>query len=441
MRKTVEPSNMFKAFILTGLLVRLVFSFWTGHPWDFEVFIRVGYHVANGSNLFGTFSSESYYTKGLGQPIFSSVTGLGYLPAWGLYTAFAYRIYSLLLLSPFLYYFMLKLAPIIGDLVSTYLVYSLTSALTGDVQKARTSALTFFLCPFVIFISSVWGMFDSISLAFTLASILLLLLDKTCWSSLCLGMGIYIKVIPIIYLPIHLIYLNGKRGIKETLTHLLISLAVPFVLTMIPIIYFGWETSKAAATILSQTQKTGEVLTYWNLGALLNDLFPKTFQSESLNEIFSFPLVRYFWVLGLMVGHLLYYKFQRDSSELPDLSLLLKGCLFVTMGFLLTRTFIPEQFVIYLAPLTVVEAENPNSRKIFGWKYVWVLALTFAFVNLYPFAFAYLINPDLWYTFNHWAFTKPYSSIRYSARFVTAVVFDLFLVKILSEMVSNYGSA
>ncbi|MEM3769640.1 MAG: hypothetical protein QXG76_00455 [Candidatus Bathyarchaeia archaeon] len=372
---------------------------------------------------------------------FPSVTGLGYLPAWGLYTAFAYKIYNFFPLSPFLYYFMLKLAPILGDLASTNLIYSLTLIFTGDIRKARISALKFFLCPFVIFISSVWGMFDSISLTFTLASMLLLLLDKIYWSGFCLGMGIYIKFIPIIYLPIHLLYLNNKKGTKEALTYLLISLTAPFVLTMIPIIYFGWETSRAAITILSQTQKTGEVLTYWNLSALLSDLFPKTFSSESLKYVFSFPLVRYFWVLGLTVGYLLYHRLQKDSSEPHNLGLLLKGYIFVTIGFLLTRTFIPEQFVIYLAPPIVVQAGTSQPKKILGWWPVWVLALAFAFINLHPFAFAYLVKPDLWYICNYWAFTKPYSSVRYLARFIIAVVFDLFLVTILSEMVNNHGKS
>jgi uncharacterized membrane protein len=435
LQKMHKHLDKFWALILLGLIVRLALCFWTGHPWDFEVFIRVGYYVAKGSSLFGIYPAESYYNEGLGQPIFPYVTGLGYLPAWGLYTALAYKIYSLLPVFPFLYYFLLKLAPMLGDLASMQLIYSLTRIVTGRVEKARLSALTFFLCPFIILVSAVWGMFDSIPLAFTLASALLLLLDKPFLSGLCLGMGIYIKVVPIIYLPIHMLYLSSKRNVREAIIHLLTALLVPFILTMVPLAYFGWETSKAAITIFSQTQRTGEVLTYWNISALLNDLFP--FSSGMLNEVFSFPLVRYFWVLGLMVGYLLYHKLQKSSSEPHSLSLLLKGYLFATIGFLLTRTFIPEQFVLYLAPLIIIQAEGWRSEKSLGWVHVWVSALTFTFINLYPFAFAYLINPELWRTFSYLTSTKPYSSVRYLARFITAVLFDLLLVKILYGMVRS----
>ncbi|MEM2463640.1 MAG: glycosyltransferase 87 family protein [Candidatus Bathyarchaeia archaeon] len=439
LQKLRKHLDNFKTIVLLGIIVRLALCFWTGHPWDFEVFIRVGYYVAKGSSLFGTFPAESYYNEGLGQPIFPQMTGLGYLPAWGLYTALVYKIYSILPQSPFLYYFMLKLAPILGDLASAHLIYSLTLTIFGDVKKARAASLAFFLCPFVILISSVWGMFDSIPLAFTLASATLLLSDKPLWSGFYLGMGIYMKVVPIIYLPIHMLYLNSKKGLKEALTHFLIVLAVPFVFTMVPLILFGWETSKAAITIFSQTQRTGEVLTYWNLSALLNELFPKNFSNEILHEVFSFPLVRYFWVLGLMTGYLMYHNLQKSSSGFHDLSLLLSGYLFTTISFLLTRTFIPEQFTLYLAPLIVVQAGNSKPKKMAGWWHVWVLTLIFVFINLYPFAFAYLISPDLWYTFSYWAFTKPYSIVRNSARFVLAVVFDLFLVKILYGTVRNHG--
>jgi hypothetical protein len=107
----------------------------------------------------------------------------------------------------------------------------------------------------------------------------------------------------------------------------------------------------------------------------------------------------------------------------------------------LTRTFIPEQFVLYLTPLIVVQAKSPKFKNMLGWRHVWILAQTFTFINLYPFAFAYLISPGLWHIFNHLAFTQPYSSIRYFARFATAAIFDLMLVKILYEMVADYGKS
>lgn len=426
----------FGKMIAFGLLVRLGFSFWTGHPWDFEVFIRVGYNVANGSSLF---QLRNYYVAGLGQPTFPYVGGLGYFPAWGLYTAFAYKIYQFFPVSPFFYYFLLKLAPILGDLAVTYMIFLLTLNYTHDIEKARRNSLIFFLCPFVIFISSVWGMFDSLPILFTLISVLLLLSDKLHWSAFSLGLGIYLKIIPIIYLPIQLFFINKQRGAREAIIYLLISGVVPFVFTLTPVILFGWGVSEAMVTVLSQTQRTGGVLTYWNLNALLNDLFPHVFSGELLNSFFSFPPIRYLWVLGLIVGYLLYYRLQTrlpdEPTQTENLDLLLKGFSFATIGFLLTRAFVPEQFVLYLLPMMVL-LSNPVSIRGY-YKRIWVLALIFAFVNIYPFAFAYLINANFWDTFSYLATTQPFSTLRYVARFMIAVLFDFYLIKLLFKMVKK----
>ena len=421
----------FRILLALGLLTRFALSFWTGHPWDFEVFIRVGYHVAHGASLF---QSKNYYVTGLGQPIFPHVTGLGYLPAWGLYTAFAYTVYQSFPLSPFLYYFILKLPLILGDLATTYIIFLLTLNFTHDIEKAKRNSLIFFLCPFVIFISSIWGMFDAIPVSFTIFSIFLLLLGKIYWSALSLGLGIYFKVIPIIYLPIQFLFISRKRGIVDAIIHFLISSIVPFVLTLVPVILFGWEFSKSMITVFSQTQKPGDVLTYWNISALLNDLFPSFFSAELLNSLFSFPPIRYLWILGLIVAYLLYYehwnKLPEDNVE--NAKSLLTGFSFVTIGFLLTRTFIPEQFVLYLLPTIVVSTKISIHRY---YRYIWILALSFALVNIYPFTFAYLLNANFWNVFNYLATTPPFSTLRYIARFIMALLFDYCLLKLFMNMV------
>jgi hypothetical protein len=272
-----------------------------------------------------------------------------------------------------------------------------------------------------------------------LVSILLALLDKPYWSAFSLGLGTYFKVIPLLYLPVLLLFINKKRGAKETVLYLLVSGLTPFVLTLIPVTFFGWSIPEAAATVLSQTQKTGDVLTYWNISVLLRDLAPNVFSTEALTSFFSFPIIRYLWMLGLMVAYFLYYKLQTGLSDEPtpaqNLDLLLKGFLFVTIGFLLTRTWIPEQFVLYLLPMAVMLTGVGPVQKYY--KLIWISALIFASANLFPFAFAYLINADFWNVFNYVANTQPFSTIRYAARFVIAAFFDYCLLKFWFRMVKK----
>jgi hypothetical protein len=208
-------------------------------------------------------------------------------------------------------------------------------------------------------------------------------------------------------------------------------------MTVIPVIFFGWSFTAVAATVFSQTQRAGDVLTYWNLSVLLNALFPKFITSEALDSLFSFPLVRYMWILGLLGGYLLYFKLQEQENPVEDhnINLLLIGFLLTTICFLLTRTFIPEQFSLYLLPPIVILSSHMPILKYYN--RLWIIALTFAFINNYPFVFAYLINPNLWQTFRYLATTPPFSTIRYIARFIIALLFDHYLIKILLK-VKNY---
>jgi len=422
--------------IAVGLLVRLFFSFWTGNPHDFEIIIRVGFFVARGAS---PVMSRYPCVEGLGQPIHSYVAGIGYLPAWGLYSAFAYKIYEVFPFSPSFYYFLIKLLPILGDLATTYIIYLLIMKFAKWTNKAEKIALSFFLCPFVILISSVWGMFDSVPILFTLLSLLLMLYNKPHWSAFSIGLAIYFKVVPIIYLPIQLFFVNKKQGISKTIVYLLIALIVPFVLTLAPAVFFRWQISETAVTVLSQTQKTGEALSYWDINTLLADLFPSIFNQKLFSSIFAFPAIRYLWVLGLMVSYFWYYEHQKniikDSSQVEDLIVLLKGFSFATIGFLLTRPFIPEQLVLYLLPTVLIVSTDQSDHMYY--KLTWVLALAYVFVNLYPFAFAYLLNMNFWTTFNYLATTQPFSTLRYAARFIIAVLFDYILIKLLSRMVKG----
>src|SRR5206468_12504221 len=45
--------------LLLGLLVREAFSFWTGHPYDFELWIRNGYFVSQGATPYSAYLSSA----------------------------------------------------------------------------------------------------------------------------------------------------------------------------------------------------------------------------------------------------------------------------------------------------------------------------------------------------------------------------------------------
>ena len=66
--------------LLAGLLIREAFSFWTGHPFDFEVWVRTGYEAAHGTDPYASFwpavPGASFAYLGV------QLTPAAYLPFW-----------------------------------------------------------------------------------------------------------------------------------------------------------------------------------------------------------------------------------------------------------------------------------------------------------------------------------------------------------------------
>src|SRR5207237_4392986 len=82
-----------RGLLLVGLAIREAFSFWTGHPYDFEVWLRNAYFVSQGANPYSAFMppvpglSFTYLNENL--------PGVGYLPLWPLTLAGLYRLYAI----------------------------------------------------------------------------------------------------------------------------------------------------------------------------------------------------------------------------------------------------------------------------------------------------------------------------------------------------------
>ena len=117
--------------LLLGLLVREVFSFWTGHPFDFELWVRLGYAMVYGGNPYMPLAPVSGLSFA---NIYSSEASatIAYLPFWPLITGLLYTVYSAVGFgNSFAYYFLLKQPVIAGDIILAYLLYSYISSRTG----------------------------------------------------------------------------------------------------------------------------------------------------------------------------------------------------------------------------------------------------------------------------------------------------------------------
>lgn len=165
-----------------------------------------------------------------------------YPPPWQYIEAAALLISRLSDLS---FDFVVKIPSILADAAISILIYLI---LLRSSQTKRTSliwSLLFAFNPVSIMISSGHGQFDSLPIAFSLAALYLAMFfasprNALYLSALLLGVGVALKVYPILFLPLFLAYLQDKKEVtlKQSAIYLLSAL-FPLFFSLLPFLLKG----------------------------------------------------------------------------------------------------------------------------------------------------------------------------------------------------------
>ena len=59
----VDAAIKTRDLLIVGLLIREAFSFWTGHPFDFELWVRTGFWVTHGLSPYGVLPSRAMVVR------------------------------------------------------------------------------------------------------------------------------------------------------------------------------------------------------------------------------------------------------------------------------------------------------------------------------------------------------------------------------------------
>lgn len=178
-RKYAFSAGLALWILILGLAIRLVFVPVFTYPFDIEHWGVILQNTESGNGLFG-------------------LTGYFYTPAWGYILGFEDLIINLLpgmtygerftdlleiegMVFPYqtattttpVFNFAMKLPLILVDVLVGYLIYRLVMSECGDERKAVIGFGLWFLCPIVIYMSSVQAQFDCISALLTLLCVLL----------------------------------------------------------------------------------------------------------------------------------------------------------------------------------------------------------------------------------------------------------------------------
>jgi hypothetical protein len=348
--------------LLLGLLVREAFSFWTGHPYDFEIWIRTGYVVGQGTD---PYTAVWPPVPGLSIAYFHrNLTTAAYLPFWSLYTAAAYHGYLAVGGgNRFVYYFLLKQGPIAGDVVTAYLLYRVVDRATGDALRALSAAGFWSFFPYAILISAVWGQFDAIAVAVVLASVLAMDPPR---KNFLYGLGIFIKWVTAMFLPFEVFRRTGRARLWVVL-----AVVVPAALTAVVFASLHWGLTGVEGITGGEVGGIGGGM---NWARLVSPYGPLALKGSLTYVDFGLAAL---WIPGVIVAG---WMLARDlPARGPGAEI--DAVVGIVTVFLLLRWGLNEQYMLYLfAPFLVdVMVFHRDRRALFAT--IVGLCLTFLVIN------------------------------------------------------------
>lgn len=387
--------------LIFGLIIRELLAPWTGHPYDFEIWARLGFYMQSLDSPYRTL----FAAPGVSFSPFPTTGSIGYPPLSAFAFALTYRVYALMgEPSRFVYYFLLKQPMVFAD-IGIAIVLAKIILFSGDVRLARTGLLVWVYFPLGIIISSVWGQLDPISLFLTLVAVYYFLSSKWLASASMLGLSIYLKALPIVFLPIFMIQSGVSR--RKRVGHLLVALTIPLAGTVIPAIAFNWNLQGIYRYFVFQTALpgTGEMSV---LGAFYS--IPALWQ-------FAQYFTPFLWIPVLLGA----YTYVRRTSFG-----LLPGLLIAILAFTISRPFLSEQYTIYPLAFLLLMRNRENTGHFVGLATASTaflvanntLLVTF-FSPLFPWAFNWNEFPWTIFTINQ----PPQEAIRATVMSLSAVLY------------------
>jgi len=328
--------------------MRLLIMPFTSHPFD----VYSWYSIMNALMIEGidmnfilsslrplwifTLVIISYIYNGLLFFINVGITPINQLP--NLYNPY----YDVPFITDILFNFIVKFPMLLSDIGSTAVLYYLVKEYAGQ-SKAELIPSLYFLNPVLIWISAVWGQYESIIVFFTLLSIYYILKKKILLSSICLlTASLYKYYALIVIIPIFL-YLK-----KNDFYNLFKYMAI-FIVSIIFLVIIGknqlinsFMSSHFIVYLFSENTFHGLFgygLTYWSLSLIFNNI-PYI--------LFTIPLILMFSFLIISL-----YSLVKSEMKFGLLKISLSTFLLMSSIFLSHR-YIGETRYIFLVPFLII---------------------------------------------------------------------------------------
>ena len=341
-----------RTILILGVVVREAFSFWTGHPFDFEIWVRTGYWVVRGFSPYAPlpFAPGVSFANDFGN---GNNAAIGYLPFWPLLLGAIYELYSAVGSGNVLvYYFLVKQPVIFADVLLAFLLFVYVKRQNPDL--APKVLVLWLFSPITIIISSIWGTFDSMAMVFVMMALLAPPgRARSAWD----GIATFVKSIPVIFI-LPLSYSRENRWLN-----FVIALAIPVLSTAVIVFLAGWPVIGQRYTVLGTLENTLQVygfpLSLWGTWVFLSTV--NAISNSTFLSVLSWGV--YLWIPAVLAASLVASRWFGSNTERG----LVQSLLFITLTFLLIRGQVNEQYSIYLLALLLIDVSlwSPQRMRLF----------------------------------------------------------------------------
>jgi Glycosyltransferase family 87 len=340
--------------LIAGLAIRIALLPLTAHPWDDYVWYSTSNRIYSGLGLYG----GSEYTYGY-PPVwagFLTVTDglyrlanapLGVHPITAARASFILHSSTNLgapLIVDWLYVALAKAPLVVFDFLTTALLYRIVSVRLGRPDLGRTCAALFFLNPFVILISSVWGQFDILATYLLLVGTLLYVDNRPYLAGIFWGLSVMTKYFPIIVVVAVIAAYAGTRP-KWNVLRSAYALGVVVAAISLPFLIADPSTYLAGVTGPTRGSPGTESLSLWSY---LSQLAPHYVPNASW---FVPGLLLLVLAVSALGGWLVARRAARGSIE----TVWVDAAIVATLVFYLAYRTVNEQYLIWIMPFLALE--------------------------------------------------------------------------------------
>lgn len=360
----------FRTVLAAGVVIRIVIAPFFAHPLDVYSWYIDGQNVANGVQplwdylvpygyaLFLFAFPATIVFQALSGVLGSHVTLMSSLnPAlnpgapWNI-TVVPGPLFDLLV----------KLPLIASDAIIALLLYKIVMRYNNDDRLAVSAASLWFLNPLAIWVSSGWGMFDTLPAFFTVLAFYLLMQQRFAYSGVSLALAVAMKYYAIV-LVLPLVILAWRERRWNGLLRSSIGAAGAGFLLFSPLFAEISSSFTSLAGGASPTELHYSGLSIWTAVTLFYPSFNQTILSSSLVAIAL--VATYYWTA-------------KNASSSYHLWVVFFGLPLLVL--LLFFRFVGENYFIWLLPFASIITAMESRLKLLYWG-VSLVALLSSLVN------------------------------------------------------------